>query len=119
MHELKIDGTKIKTPHRFTTNRYNLTKAGRVANGDMKMDLIAKKREFNIGYDVISGTELKQILDIIDTDEVFFELEYVESGIRKSATVYPGAIPSDRFRGGEPSSREWYYQNVDFNLIEQ
>ena len=115
----KINGVAVKTPHKFIVNRYNITKANRTTDGTMHMDLIAKKREFNFEYRVISGKELDRILEIIDTNEVFFTLEYIENGRAKSATVYAGAIPSEYYRGGEDESPEFYWENVNFNLIEQ
>ena len=44
--KLKINCTTIKTPNKFDYEAYNLTKSGRVASGEMTMDLIAKKRKF-------------------------------------------------------------------------
>ena len=112
----KINGTTIKSPTHFRIERYNITfDAGRVASGLMVMDFIAKKRKFLFQYEVISGTALKTILDIIDTTTLFMTLEYVESGVTKTATVYAGHIPSDRFR----TDGVWYWKNVNFDLIER
>ena len=121
-YEIKINGTKIKSPKPggFTINRYNLTEAGRTADGTMHMDLIAKKREFNFNYEVISSKELDKILDLIwEPNEVFFTLEYVENGKRRTAAVYPGAIPTEYYRGGDNVSSVWYWRGIEFNLIEQ
>ena len=79
--EITISGTAIPTPQEFHIERYNLTKAGRVATGEMKMDLIAKKRKFLLRYRVLSGTQLNAILDLIDGPGiVFFTVSYIESG---------------------------------------
>lgn len=115
MSLIKLNGVEIKTPDQFSISRFNLTKSGRTANGMMTMDLVAKKRKFNIGYTVISGKELNKILDIIDTDEMFFTIEYQESGVTKTATVYVGEIPTELFR----TDGVWYWKNVTFSLIEQ
>lgn len=116
----KIDGVTIKNPGSFKIERFNLTKSGRVASGAMTMELVAKKRKFYFTYEVISGRDLQKLLNLIDTDKMFFLLEYVENGISKSATVYTGAIPSEYFRrGSNTSSNDWYYKNVTFDLIER
>lgn len=111
----KINGTPFKTPSQFHIEKYNLTKAGRVATGDMKMDLVAKKRKFLFRYTVISGTDLNAILNLIDTDEMFFTLSYDENGTTKTAICYAGHIPARLFR----TDGVWYWREVNFDLIEQ
>lgn len=112
---LRIDGVAIKRPSNLGFERYNLTKSGRVASGKMTMDIIAKKRKFTFAYDVISGNELDKLLEIIDSNQAFFNLTYEHNGKRESAVVYAGSIKYDRFRinGG------WYYKGLTFDLIEQ
>lgn len=115
---LRLSGgawTLIKQPAKCSIERYNLTKPGRVTSGLMTMDLVAKKRKFLFEYPVISKVDFEAILDIIDTDEMFFELQYTENDVVKTATVYVGHIPSERFR----TNMGWYWKNVNFNLIEQ
>lgn len=112
---IKINGTAIKTPHELTVERYNLTKSGRVASGKMTMDLVAKKRKLNLSYEVISGEDFQQILDLIDTEEMFFTVEWLDHKGWQKATCYVGAIPNTYFR----RNQGWYYKNVKFALIEQ
>lgn len=116
---LKINGTPIKKPAQFSIERYNITKAGRVASGKMMLELVAKKRKFLLQYEHLSGTDLDEILALIDTDEMFFELEYQENGVTKRAICYAGHIPSQYLRGGDETSPLWYWKDVDFDLIEQ
>ena len=111
----KINGTEIKSPTEFHIERYNLTKAGRVANGTMVMDLIAKKSKFLFRYAVISGPEMQKILNLIDTSVMFFVLTYEENGVEKHATCYAGHIPTQRFR----TDGVWYWKNMNFDLIER
>lgn len=115
-----LDGIYIKQPtnENFQMNTYNLTKSGRVASGKMKMDFIAKKRKFEFSYEVISGKDMQQILDIIDTPKMFFPIEYTDTtdGLRKTATVYVGEINKVPFRTDQFG---WYWKDVKFNLIEQ
>lgn len=112
---IKINGTQIKTPHKALLNRYNLTKSGRVASGKMKMDLVAKKRTLDITYSIISGAEMKKILDLIDTNEMMFTVEYDIPDGKGKMTCYVGAIPTEYFRRGSG----WYWKNVSFSLIEE
>jgi len=112
----KFAGTVVKPPSYFKIESYNLTKASRMSSGLMTMELIAKKRKFNFKYEVISGTHLDAIMAIVDNpDNIFFELSYQENGVTKTATVYVGAIPREKFRTGG----EWYWRNFEFDLIEQ
>lgn len=112
---LTINGTVIKTPNGFTIKRYNLTKSGRVSSGKMTMEIIAQKREFNLEYAVMNGTELDNILNLIFNPAVpFFTLGYTENGVAKTAKCYSGAIPSNLLR-----SDIWIWTDVKFSLIEQ
>lgn len=111
----KLNGTLIKAPPEFDIEHYNITKADRNAEGDMIMELVAKKRKFLLTYPVLSGDELYTILNIIDSSEVFFTFEYPDNGIIKAATVYSGPIRRRRFR----THMGWYWKDVTFNLIER
>ena len=112
---LSINGTTIKRPTFFDIERYNLTKSGRVASGDMTMDLIAKKRKFLFRYDVISGKDLNTILNLIDGTDMFFTLSYIENDVTKTASCYAGHIPTRLFR----TDGVWYWTRVNFDLIER
>ena len=112
----KIDGVEIKSPSTFKKSRYVLTKSGRLANGKMTADIVAKKRKFFFTYDAIDSRDMNNILNLIwESDKFFFELEYVENNEVKKATVYAGEIPSNLHRTGDI----WVWKNVEFNLIEQ
>jgi hypothetical protein len=110
-----LNGTRIKEPTDLDVEKYKLTKAGRVASGKMTMDVIAKKRKFNFKYDVLSGTDLQTITDILFSDDSFYTLTYVENGVEHSAVVYVGAIKCKKFR----TDGKWYWKDVEFALIEQ
>lgn len=115
---LNIGGVHIRTPSSFSMSRYNLTKSGRVASGDMTMDLIAKKRKFFFSYEVISSRDMEAIFAVIDSDEMFFTLTYEENNNIKSALCYVGEISQDRFRTKDSTTRMWYWKDFTFNLIE-
>lgn len=111
---MKLNGITIKNPTEFKIERYNITKAGRVASGKMTLELVAKKRKFLFNYAVISGTELNTILDILDSD-LFYTLEYPDRNGIASATVYAGAVNQELFR----TDMDWQWRDVEFALIEQ
>jgi len=112
---ITIGGITVKLPTNFSIEKYHLTKAGRVATGDMTLEYIASKRKFNFEYDAISGKDLNTILNVIDTATMFFTLTYKENDVNKSATVYAGAIPAEQFR----TDGYWVWKDVTFSLIEQ
>lgn len=119
---LKLAGVDIKQPKKegFKMSRYNLTKSGRVANGDMTMELIAKKRKFFFEYDVISGADMEKIMAIIDGTAMFFSITYEENGQVKSAQVYVGEIGQQYFRVADKTTPTgWYWKDFTFNLIER
>lgn len=111
-----LGGVTIKRPSLFKIEKYKITNANRLANGNMVADVIARKRKFSLTYNVITATELNKILGVIwENDSYFFAFTYVENGVKKSATVYPGSIPADLHR----PEGVWVWKNVTIDLIEQ
>ena len=118
MPSFKIGNIVIKNPSTFKKERYKVTNMDRRADALMVGDLIAKKRKFYFTYEAITADDLDTILEAIwDTDELFFELTYVENDEEKTATVYVGSIPAELHRAGR--HEKWVWKNVSFNLIEQ
>ena len=117
MAKFTLNGRGIKNPSSFKIERYNVTNLERLADATMVGDLIAKKRKFYFTYDAIKGSDLDNILEAIwETNRLFFTLGYMENGVRKTATVYSGAIPSELHSA---KSKDWVWKNVTFNLIER
>ena len=112
---VKLNDRIIKSPPIWEVERYKISKAERVASGNMVMDTIARKRKFIVGYTELSGQDLDTILDIIDTDDEFINLEYEENGKMKSAVVYCGPIRAKKYR----TNMGWYWVDISFNLIER
>ena len=68
-----LNGTPIKRPSTFKIEKYKITNANRLANGDMVADVLSRKRKFYFTYNAISSSELDKILDILwENDEYFF-----------------------------------------------
>ena len=112
---LKVNNTTLRNPQEFSIEKYDITKAGRVANGAMTLELVAKKRKFLLRWEVISGTDLAAILAQIDTSTMFFTFSYVENGSTKTAECYSGAKHQKQFR----TDGVWYWTDVSFDFIEQ
>lgn len=111
-----IGGVVIKRPSTFKIEKYKITNANRLANGDMVADVLSRKRKFYFTYNSITSTELNKILDVIwENDDYFFDFTYVEDGVHKSAVVYPGNLPAELHR----PEGEWIWKNVTINFIEQ
>lgn len=111
-----LGGVEIKRPSTFKIEKYKVTNASRLANGDMVADVLSRKRKFYLSYSGISSSDLDKILEVIwENDDYFFNFTYVENGVEKSAIVYPGSIPAELHR----PEGNWVWKNVDFSLIEQ
>ena len=115
--DIKINGTTIKTPTTCIVEKYSITKAGRVLNGSMKLDLIAKKVKLLLTYSAISGDDWVIIENIVYGSAMFFTVEYGDdNGAVQTKTMYVGDISYERFRTGDGT---WWWKDLKFNLIEQ
>lgn len=119
MWEIKINDVTIKKPTSFKISHYNLTTPGRLSDGYMVMDFIAKKKKLFFAYESITHKDLKTILDIIDTNSMFFTVKYYDyAGTQQTKTMYVGEIPMElHMRANLSDYHIW--KNVDFNLIER
>jgi hypothetical protein len=113
--QLVLDGTALPNPTDFKISKYKLTKSGRDLEGNMHMDVKARKRKFFITYAVLSGPQVIALENILDSDTSFYTLTYNDNGIQGTAIVYVGSIDRDRFR----TDGVWYWKNVRFDLIER
>ena len=113
---ITLSGQTIKNPTKFSIENYKLTReTGRLIDGKMVMDYVALKKKFQFVYDAISGTDLKTILDLINTSTVFFSLVYKDYDGNHTVTVYSGALPQEQFR----TDGNWVYRDISWALIEQ
>jgi hypothetical protein len=119
MSYFQLDGSDIKNPTTFKVSRYRITKSNRLADGTMSMEFIAKKRKFFFTYDGIEDSDMQTILDALwETDEVFYDLDYMENGEWKKATVYAGEIPTE-LKKVQDKNGKWVWSGFNFNLIEK
>ncbi|MDD5098613.1 MAG: hypothetical protein PHD31_02790 [Candidatus Pacebacteria bacterium] len=111
---ITLNGTTIKNPTEFHIENYKLTReTGRLINGDMTMDYVALKKKFILNYESITGTNLKTIMDILDTSTMFFTLTYKDNEGTQTKTVYAGAIPQLQYR----TDGVWLYKDVELSRI--
>lgn len=116
--DVKINGTLLPTPSDCDVQKFRITKAARSADGSMGMDNIAKKCKLPISYNVISGSALAQIEDIVYGDALFFTVEFFDrNGQLQTKTMYCSDISYKRFRTGTIGG--WYWKDLKFELIEQ
>lgn len=114
-----VNGTRIKTPSKFRISRYNITKSGRVAAGDMHMEFKAKKIKLFFTYDAITGAEINAILALIDTNAMFFNVTYygtADEAVTKEC--YVGEITQELFRRGYVSDGSMW-TGVVFDFIQK
>lgn len=123
IHPLKINSVIVKTPHAFQISHYNLTKHGRVASGNMTMDLLknGKKKKLFLEYRVITGADLQHIYDRIHvwSNGIFFYVTYFdEIGEAQTITCYVGEIAAPLARRGQLGDHQ-IFKDVVFNFIER
>ena len=113
---ITLAGQTIKNPTKFSIENYALTReTGRLINGEMVMDHVALKKKFVLSWDALSGTDLKTILDIINTTTRFYTLTYKDREGTHTKTVYSGALGQGQFR----SDGNWVWDSVTVSLIEK
>lgn len=114
---LRINGVRVKTPHNFTYEEYDVTKANRLANADMAMEYIATKRKYLIAYQALTAKEYNLIWTQMRKNRPFFEVTLDLDGKDTSFLCYVGAIK----RTGHIvfTGSEWVWKDVTFNFIEK
>lgn len=114
-----INGTRIKSPSNFKIGRYNITKSGRVASGDMHMEFKAKKIKLFLTYAAISGRDLKAILDLVDTEQMFFSVVYYDTTDQAvTKTCYVGELTQELHRRGVIGDGQMW-KDVTFDFIQK
>jgi hypothetical protein len=111
---MKLNGTTIKTPQKFIVTSQPIEQTTRLASGKLVKDIIAVKKQFNLSYSDITGTDLATILSII-ADGGFVTLEYQTESGAGTATVTTGEIPRELWS----ASGTKRYRDVEITLTEQ
>lgn len=112
-----IDNTQIKTPTGLKVAPFRISKAERLASGDMSMEIIAVKRRLDLSYAIIKDTDIKQILDLLES-KVFHTVTYPDpqNGEEHTITVYEG---DNSQNPGQKIAGTRYWEDVTIALIER
>jgi hypothetical protein len=122
--QITLGGIIIKRPAELSINRYHLTKADRNAKGNMVMDYINTKTEFDVTWPVIDTKEIKKLQDLLypntGTPNLFLTMDWIEDNVTHSCTVYAGAFKKDLARSsGMPGNGSWFWKDFALHLIEK
>lgn len=107
MSILRVNDIELPAPSELNISRYNLTtEAGRSPEtGDLFAKLIARKIRIDAKWKHIPDSTLKNMLDLIDANGLFFTLTYIDVGnIEKTITAYRGDVQYGLYmiKNGEP-----------------
>ena len=116
MSNYKLDGTNIPVPHRFLIEDFDIRRDGRVASGLMTTDYIARKKNFTLHYNIISGTELNVIVGLIAAN-VFMVFTYPAETGPDTVTVTNMYLP--RRLWANPIVLDKVYRDITMGLVER
>lgn len=111
-----INGITIKTPTDLKVGVFRITKSERLTSGKMAMEIIATKRRLDLRWEIITDTELQNIMNTLES-RVFHTVIYPDpqKGENATITAYAGDINYDVWQ--KIGNRYW--RNVSISLIEQ
>lgn len=115
---LTINGVNIVAPDTYEVTIADLdASANRSSNGKLFRDRVAVKRTINVSWTMISGADLKTVLNNVSS--VFFSVTYFdpESNGNKTGTFYV----SDRVQGVAVKNKDgsFTWKGVSFSLVER
>ena len=119
---ITINGVRIFQPDQCTVSYYNISNAGRVANGLMVMDIIAQKAKLSNTWSSINSVDRQQIFALVyNPSQPFFTVQYDEDGMTYTKTMYAGELDTDRFRipDSKMAGSLWWWKNFKVDFIEQ
>lgn len=114
-----INGQEVTpNPAKVPLGKFTISKAERNAKGLMMMDIITRKRQISLEWDLISEANLRIILDLLDA-AVFHTVTYPDpqgaNGYR-TMSAYVGDIQMNTWHRVQGIR---YYEDVKIPLIEQ
>ncbi len=111
-----LNGVQLPNPSAVEVGRFNLSKSGRSASGLMNMEIIAKKRTVAIRFSHLADSDLRMILDQLDS-RTFHTLTYTDPQAGPTTiTVYVGDVAYKPWRRVNES---WWWSDVSVPLIER
>lgn len=115
---ISINGTDIPSPDTYEVTISDLdASANRSGNGTLFRDRIAVKRTINLGWTLLTSTELSQILQAVSP--VFFAVTYLDPQLNalSAGNFYVSDRPSSVAIKQSDGSYKW--GNVSFSLVER
>lgn len=118
----KRDGTVVTLPYpqEYTPSIQDVdaSTTGRNAAGMMIRDRVAVKRKWTCKWAALSQTDLQTLLNA--TTDVSFTLTVpdIQSGTRKSYTVYVGDRSAPVYWYPSSNTNTWMYTSLSMNFIE-
>ena len=115
---MRINGQTIRTPTELKLGIYRLSKADRTSDGTMVMEIVAIKRRLDLKWTIISESDLRSILDNLES-RTFHTVEYPDpqgTGGTATMTAYTGDINQSAWRRVGDTR---YWRDVTLALIEQ
>lgn len=114
---ITIAGVKIsQQPAELKVGRFDITKSGRTASGDMVMDIIATKRRVDCTWRMMPDGDLKLLIDTIQANKPFFPLAYPDAGGTETMVCYAGDINTSLWH---TINGVRYWQEVTVSFIER
>jgi len=114
---MRINGQTVATPTELKVGVFRISKAERLADGSMAMDIIAVKRRLDCRWEVISASDLQHLLDLLES-KTFHTVEYVDpqDGETASITAYVGDVNQAAW---QRKNGVRYWRDVSIALIER
>ena len=93
----------------------------RNAYGKMNGQISARKNKLFFKYQDNNGAELRRIYTVLQSDNLFHTVKYVDDGVTYTKSMYVGEMPKTLARTGAGSGNmsTWIWKDVEFNLIER
>lgn len=116
---LTINDVNVATPSEFTVGVQDISKAERIANGDIRIERIATKIKLEMSWNYLTTSELGVLLRSVrgsrgsPTFPVVYWDPIVEGTVRKQFYVGDRTAGMHLIKNGKP-----VYVGVAFNLIE-
>ena len=116
-HKLIIMGLGVPKVADLKVGYYDLTKARRVASGDMKIEYITTKRRVDVVLKMIKDSDLGQVLSVIGANKPLLQIEFAEAGKPMGQmTCYVGDITTTLWH---TINGVRYWEEVSLAFIEQ
>lgn len=117
---LKINNISIPTPSEYSVGVQDISKADRIANGDIKIERIATKVKLEMSWNYLTSSQLSVLLNSVKGSKAnpTFPVHYWDPMTMTTITTkkfYVGDRTAGMyiFKDGNPT-----YVGVSFNLIE-